>query len=214
MAACSTIIFDLDGTLVDTSGDIVRVVNQVLTERGLGPMDPVDVMSHVGYGTLHLLRAVIGHDPSEQEVAEARARFVEVYAKDPAQDSHLYPGVRETLDALVTGRSMAVVSNKAGKLVRATIESVDLTGYFHPVLGGDELGQLKPAPDGLLEAMRVRDGRPESTVMVGDMNLDVLAGKAAGTRTVFATYGFGALREGDPEPDGVIDAFAELTKWV
>lgn len=205
------IIFDLDGTLVDTSKDIVHVVNEVLAENGREALSHDEVMGHVGRGTPHLLAAVLGLSPEDKRVIRARERFVQLYSRDPARQSVLFEGTMEALDALGAVHPMAVVSNKASLLVHSTVEAHGLTGYFHPVLGGEELGRLKPAPHGLRRAMQVHRAAPQRTVMVGDMNLDILAGREAGVRTVFASYGFGTLDgEGDHRPDAVIHRLEEL----
>jgi phosphoglycolate phosphatase len=204
------IVFDLDGTLVDTSADIVRVVNDVLAERDLLALPAEEVMRHVGYGTPQLLAAVLGRDPDEDEVQWARRRFVELYSREPVRDSRMYPAARETLRALAGAHPMAVVSNKAGRLVRATVEAMGIDELFEPVLGGDDVAEIKPAPDGVLAALAARGARPADAVMVGDMHLDVAAGRRAGTRTVHAAYGFGELADGDPVPDRRIHRFDEL----
>ncbi len=210
MTETTLIVFDLDGTLVDTSGDISRVVNAVRAERGLPAMEHGEVMRHVGHGTLHLMARVLGRDFAHEEVVLAHERFVELYAQDPASSSSLYQGTRETLDRLVQDHALAVVSNKAGRLVRATLGALDLARYFDPALGGDEAPALKPAGHGLLVAMKARCAAPQRTVMVGDMDLDMSAGRAAGAHTVFATWGFGGIPECDPRVDARIGELPEI----
>lgn len=206
-------IFDLDGTLVDTSGQIVHAVNRFLGERGREAMDHASVMRHVGFGTPHLMARVLGLEQDDAAIANATSRFVEMYASEPARHAGTYPGVPETLRTLGASATLAVVSNKAGALVRATLEAFDLAPHFALVLGGGEFGALKPAPDGILRAMEVAGSAPDETTMVGDMPLDVAAGKRAGVRTLFADYGFGTPGPGDPAADGVIASFPDILEW-
>ncbi|MBW2263390.1 MAG: HAD hydrolase-like protein [Deltaproteobacteria bacterium] len=207
-------IFDLDGTLVDTSGEIVNTVNRFLGERGREAMDHGSVMQHVGYGTPHLMARVLGLALDDPAIPEATSRFVQMYASAPALHARTYPGVHETLEALRPTSTLAVVSNKAGPLVRATLEAFDLARRFTIVLGGGEFGALKPAADGILLVMGKSGTAPEETTMVGDMPLDMAAGRNAGVRTLFAAYGFGALEPGDPVPDGTLESFPEVIEWT
>lgn len=206
-------IFDLDGTLVDTSGDIVGAVNRFLEERGRPPMEHDSVMHHVGFGTPHLMARVLGLALDDDRVPEATSRFVEIYASHPADRSRPYPGARETLEALSSDSRLVIVSNKSGELVRATLEALDMTRHFDHAWGGREFGRLKPAPDGILKAMRETSIPPERTTMVGDMPMDVIAGRRAGVRTLFAGYGFGTLGPDVPPPDGTIRSLTEVLGW-
>jgi len=206
-------IFDLDGTLVDTSGDIVLAAGRLLEEHGRPPMDRDDVMRHVGFGTPHLVAALLGLPLLDPLVPAAAARFVEIYSEDPTGRSAVYPGTAETLDRLSSRDRLAVVSNKAGPLVRATLEAVHMARLFAFAWGGQEFGRLKPAPDGLLMAMALSQIPAAQTTMVGDMPMDVRAGRDAGVRTLFAEYGFGRLGPEDPVPDGTLDSLPRILEW-
>ncbi len=207
-------IFDLDGTLVDTSGEIVHAVNRFLVERGRAAMDHGSVMRHVGFGTPHLVARVLDLPLDDPAIPEASSRFVEMYASDPARHAEPYGGVQETLAALREASTLAVVSNKAGALVRATLEAFDLARHFAIALGGGEFGALKPAADGLILAMERTGASPAETTMVGDLPLDMAAGRNAGVRTLFAAYGFGTLGPGDPRPDGIVESISGLMDWA
>jgi phosphoglycolate phosphatase len=206
-------IFDLDGTLVDTSRQIVHAVNRFLGERGRARMDRASVMRHVGFGTPRLMAGVLDLALDDPAVGEATSDFVQMYASDPGLHAEPYPGVEDTLGVLGAGASLAIVSNKAGPLVRTTLEAFGLEHHFATVLGGGEFGALKPAADGILAVMATTGAAPEETSMVGDMPVDVAAGRAAGVRTLFASYGFGTLGPGDPVPDGTLPSFADVLEW-
>jgi len=207
-------IFDLDGTLVDTSRQIVHAVNRFLVDRGREEMDHASVMRHVGFGTPRLVASVLGLSLDDPAIPEATSDFVRTYESDPGRHAEPYPGVEDTLDALGASASLAIVSNKAGPLVRATLEAFDLERHFATALGGGEFGALKPAADGILAVMGRTGATPEGTTMVGDMPMDVAAGQDAGVRTLFASYGFGTLGAGDPVPDGTLSCFADVLEWM
>lgn len=206
-------IFDLDGTLVDTSRQIVHAVNRFLRERGRAVMDHASVMSHVGFGTPRLMAGVLDLPLDDPAVGEATSDFVQMYASDPGLHAEPYPGVKDTLEVLGSTASLAIVSNKAGPLVRATLEAFDLEHHFASVLGGGEFGALKPSADGVLAVLATTGADPEETTMVGDMPMDVAAGRAAGVRTLFASYGFGSLGPDDPVPDGTLSSFTDILEW-
>lgn len=203
-------IFDLDGTLVDTSGDIVHAVNTLLSENGRDPLSHGDVMCHVGFGTPFLMSRILDWDMDSPRTREATERFVEIYSTLPASRSSTYPGTRETLERLGASSTLGIVSNKNAHLVHATIEAHDLAPLLTFAWGGGEFGSLKPAPDGILKAMKESSIPASSTTVVGDMPMDVEAGRRAGARTLFASWGFGRLGPGDPEPDATIRSLSEI----
>jgi phosphoglycolate phosphatase len=203
-------IFDLDGTLVDTSGDIVHAVNRLLAAYEREPLSREEVMRHVGRGTPFLVSKVLDLEPGSRETAEAASRFVGIYTENPVERSRPYPGTRETLEVLASSSVLGVLSNKSAPLVHATLRALDLGRHLTFAWGGGEFGGLKPAPDGVLKAMEQTSTPPERTTMVGDLPLDIAAGRSAGARTLFASWGFGRLGPGDPEPDGQIGSITDL----
>ncbi len=207
-------LLDLDGTLVDTSGDIARAMNYVLSGLGLEEMEPDAIMRHVGQGTPLLIASILRLDPAHPSVDRAAALFVENYSTAPASRSRLYPAAAETLEALAGSARIAVVSNKDSRLVRATVDATGLTRWVERVWGGGDDVRLKPAPDMILAAMGEMGVPASRTTMLGDMGIDVAAGRAAGVRTLFASWGFGTLGPGDPLPDGRLSEFREILEWI
>lgn len=202
------LIFDLDGTLVDTLEDITASVNYTLGKLGRPPI-PVDaVREYVGDGLTALLsRALGGH---EEFLSDAAGIYTVHHSRNLVVRSRLYPGVRETLERF-RSIPLAVISNKTGEFIGPLLEGLGVAGYFRTVLGADAGLPLKPAPDSLLHIMKDLGVPKERTVMVGDGTTDMKAGRAAGVLTCAATWGFRSeakLREAGA--DLVIHAMPEL----
>lgn len=205
------VVFDLDGTLVDSRADIRSGLNEALDRihPGTPPFTPEEVRSMIGEGALLLVTKALratGHDDAPWDVLPV---FLDCYRKRLLDQTRLYPGVRETLEAL-SGRPMAVLTNKPGDLSRTILNGLGVARFFGRVLGGGDLPTKKPDPEGLRLLMEGAGARPAETTMVGDSAIDIRTGRAAGTRTVGVTFGF------DPEgvraeaPDVLLDAFPEV----
>lgn len=210
------VMFDLDGTLVDSVPDLATAVDRMLVELGREPVGVERVRQWVGNGARVLVRRALagGLDHSavgEAETEEALARFLDIYA-----DSHelitLYPGVHELLEALSTAAvELAVVTNKPERFVAPLLEQVGLGGYFRWIIGGDTLPQQKPDPAALLQVMRLAGVSQEQSLFVGDSRSDVLAARAAGVPCVAVSYGYNHGRPVAEEgPQLVVDSLAEL----
>lgn len=211
------VIFDLDGTLFDTRGDIAWAVNAGLTAHGLPTAPQALIISFVGDGVGRLVDrtlAAVGADLSRSptlapQVAES---VVDAYRRHPVDQTYPYPGVEAALDALVDV-PLAVASNKPSDLCRLIVDHFGWTHRFDDVLGSDWGGPRKPDPAVLLELAR-RLGRPASDgIMVGDSVMDLQAGQAASMRTVAALYGFRPAPELQAAgPDVCVEAATELTE--
>lgn len=205
------VIFDLDGTLVDTREDIAAAVNAGLTACGLPTAEEAQITSFVGDGVGRLVdrtvRAVGGDVALAPQVVEHLMAFYRVH---PVVHTRPYPGL-EALLASWQGRDLAVASNKPTELCRAVLAILGLTGPFREVLGADWGGPKKPAPDVLVH-LADRLGRgPSEGVMVGDSVGDLEAGRGAGMATVAALYGFRPRQELlAAGPDAAIDRLEEL----
>ncbi|WP_294258920.1 HAD-IA family hydrolase [uncultured Sphingomonas sp.] len=207
-----TIGFDLDGTLLDTSGDLAATLNRVLAEDGR-PALPLDrILAMVGRGVHKLLeQAVAATDGGDAAVvARLYPRFVDTYAAHNAEHSRPYPGVVEALDALAAqGITLAVVTNKLEGLTLPLLEATGLLPRFATVIGGDTLGPgiAKPSPAPILEMVR-RCGGPAA--FVGDSIYDVQAARAAGIPVIACSFGFSQVPVTTLGAEAVIDSFAEL----
>lgn len=210
------VMFDLDGTLVDSVPDLATAVDRMLVELGREPAGVERVRQWVGNGARVLVRRALagGLDHSavgEAESEEALARFLDIYA-DCHELITLYPGVHELLEALSTAAvELAVVTNKPERFVAPLLEQVGLGGYFRWIIGGDTLPQQKPDPAALLQVMRLAGVSQEQSLFVGDSRTDVLAARAAGVPCVAVSYGYNHGRPvAEEAPQLVVDSLAEL----
>lgn len=205
------IVFDLDGTLVDSLPDLAAAANSALRRLGL-PEQPL--MAHqkmIGAGEKNYVRRFLG--PEHQDLYDqALALYLEHYSRHLGDQSRVYEGVTETLARLATFKK-AVLSNKREDLSRKVVAVMGLAGFFQVVRGGDSYGVLKPSPEGLSALIRELAEDPARTLMVGDKPEDVLTGRGAGARTAALTCGYG-----DPEalaasaPDFVLNSFSRLAE--
>ena len=189
---CSLFLFDLDGTLIDSREDITTSLNIALGRMGLNPLPEARVTKFVGSGVQVLversLREVTGSAPPEDRVRLGIALFKEEYGIHLLDRTHLYPGVKESLDHLCWAR-FAVVSNKPEIFCRRILDGLGVGMRFLAILGGDS-ALRKPDPASLLKAMEFCRANPHETVMVGDSPVDIQAGKAAGVMTCGVLGGF------------------------
>ena len=183
------VVFDLDGTLVDTSGDIVAAVNHVRDGSSLPPLTARAVLDEVGFGAAHLIARTTGAKDGEA-LAASLGEFRRYYREHQGDRSAPYPGVREMLDALAAEFDLYVLSNKPHEAAVREIELHGLGERFRRVWGGGSLAALKPDPAGVLEALRSSGVGAERGAMVGDMAVDVATGAAAGVLSFLATWGF------------------------
>jgi phosphoglycolate phosphatase len=210
MTPVSLLIFDLDGTLVNTLEDIAASLNHTLACFGKGPLPLTTVQQYVGGGIEDLLTRSFGDHPVD--LARAVQIYKEHHRRNLLVRSVLYPGVMETLEYF-QAIPKVVLSNKSLEFVTPLIERLGFAQQFQSLIGGGPGVQLKPLPDSIYQLMsRFRVPR-ERTVMVGDGTTDLVAGRAAGVITCAVTYGFRSeeqLRK--TAPDYIIHQFSDLTK--
>ncbi|MDD5503888.1 MAG: HAD-IA family hydrolase [Candidatus Omnitrophica bacterium] len=214
MANIKMIIFDLDGTLVDSRQDIVEAVNHMLVRLGLKEKSFDEVISCVGNGINELIRACLGKD-----FASLKDRAFEIYRqyyqKHPADNAYLYPGVLEMLD-FFCNKEKAVVTNRNHNSSLLILRKLGIERYFNNIIGDDNTSCLKPSRcqfDRLFKKTSVNDKR--RVLMVGDMDIDVLAGKASGIKTCAVTYGIGKRDDIERSaPDFIIDDILQLKEIV
>jgi phosphoglycolate phosphatase len=207
-----TVLFDLDGTLVDSLGDLAAAVNALLAELGRTPLGAAAIAGMIGDGVAALVERALAASGGPAAVGTAPlARFVALYEADPTRLTRPYPGVAPVLASLAgAGVPMAVCTNKPEEVTHKVLDGLDLGRFFAVVLGGDSLPVKKPDPRFLSAALDRLGAAPDDAVMVGDHRNDVLAARAAGITAIFARYGYGAASLGDLHPDAVIERFAEL----
>lgn len=209
------LLFDLDGTLVDSSLDIAHAANLTLSGLGYGTRPLEYIKERIGWGVKMLLVQLLPDEPPEK-IEEARARFLEHYGGALTVHTAPYPGVMETMTRFRDlGKVMAVVTNKPEGLSVRLLEELGLDGFFRMVVGGDSVEQKKPHPEPILKVMEGLGADPARTVFVGDSPVDCESGRAAGVRTVGVSYGFRGVEElTGAGCDVIIDRFSDLENIV
>jgi phosphoglycolate phosphatase len=208
--AIDLIVFDLDGTLVNSVPDLAAAANYALRSLGLPEQTQEAHKKMIGGGEKNFVRRFLG--PDHQDLYhQALSLYLEYYSQHLGDQTHVYPLVPETLSRL-TSFKKAVLSNKREDLARQVLEVKGLAGFFEAVRGGNSYGALKPSGEGLSALIKEMDSDPARTFMVGDKTEDILAGKGAGARTVGLTCGYS-----DPEtlataaPEFTLSSFSQLT---
>ncbi len=182
-----TLIFDLDGTLVDTSRDITEAINYAIKPLGIRPLTVEETIGLVGEGITRLIEKVLGEKTGYRD--ETIGRFLDYYSRNLTRYSHLYRGVKETLQRLGDYKKV-VVSNKREALSRRLLEELGIASFFDHILGSDSTPEKKPSPMPVLKALELTGAAPEEALMIGDSNLDIQAAHAAGVRVVAVLYGY------------------------
>ncbi|HRO03898.1 MAG TPA: phosphoglycolate phosphatase [Terricaulis sp.] len=213
--ADATIVFDLDGTLVDTAPDLVRALNATLDLEGLPHAPLAQVRRMVGQGARHLITRAAeraGASYSAERLDQLTKAFVEFYRADIASHSQPFPGVDEALDSLAAlGAKFAVCTNKRTDLSQQLLEALNLSQRFSAIVGADAVAQKKPHPDHFRAAVTRAGGVVRRAVMVGDTAADVGAARGAGAPIALVRFGY---CEEDVErlgADVLLDHFNELT---
>jgi len=210
------VIFDLDGTLIDSRLDLVHSVNAALRHIQRPELPDDVIASYVGDGAPILIqRALQGETVAEGMVRKGLEFFLSYYREHKLDHTTVYPGIAEALAAIQNAgngvpRKMAVLTNKPVNPSRAIVEALGLGRYFSQVYGGNSFATKKPEPEGALKILAETGARPEQTVMVGDSHVDVRTGRNAGLWTIGVTYGFAPhTMETDPA-DVMVDEPSEL----
>jgi phosphoglycolate phosphatase len=205
------LVFDLDGTLVDSIRDLTTATNAALGVLAPGtPAIPLEVVrSFIGDGARVLLRRSLEHAHLPHTVDEAMPVYLDCYSRSLLDSTRLYPGVREALDRL-HGRTLAVLTNKPGGLSRTILAGLGVADRFARIWGAGDVPGHKPEPAGLLRLLAELETAPGEALMVGDSAVDVKTGRAAGVRTVGVTWGFKPQDLELEPPDLLIDDMREL----
>ncbi len=183
------IIFDLDGTLVDSSIDIAHAINYALEGTGAKEISVQQTIGLIGEGITRLLEKIIALENISADRDMLLRRFLEHYSAHLVDNTPVYPGVRETLDAL-DGCKKAVISNKREDLSMKVLDFMGLSKYFDLVVGSDTTSDRKPSPVPVNFVLSKFGIKPENAVIIGDSTYDIQAGKAAGITTIAVTYGY------------------------
>ena len=185
------IIFDLDGTLIDSGKDLAISMNATREHFGLTPLDPALIYSYVGNGAGVLVRRAMGENASDQTVEEALNFFLRFYRMHALEHTKLYPGVREAVEALFgAGHKQVVLTNKPVRISLDIVTALGLHSYFMRVYGGDSFDRKKPDPTGAIQLIREAGVTPSETLLVGDSGVDVQTARNAGVRSCGVSWGF------------------------
>jgi len=210
----ATIVFDLDGTLVDTAPDLAAATNHALAAAGLEPMAVAELRPFIGYGSRVMLAAGLRHHHrslSDRELDGLHERFFAFYADHVAVSSQPYAGVRELLESLhQAGARLAVCSNKYEYLSKALLGQLGLAPLFGSIAGRDTFPTCKPDPGHLTGTILRAGGRLERAVMVGDSEVDIATAKAAKVPSIAVSFGYTPRPVRDFAPDVVIDDYREF----
>jgi phosphoglycolate phosphatase len=207
-----TLVFDLDGTLVDTAPDLVAAANHVLDHVGLPRVDMQSLRPYIGHGARVMIeRATAAANLSEAEHEQLLERFLDYYSAHIAVDSRPFEGAVDALEAFrAAGAKLAVCTNKREGMSRQLLDTLDLSRFFAAIAGRDTLPTSKPHPGHLLGTIDMAGGDTSRAIMVGDSKVDIATAKAAGVPVIAVSFGYTDAPIGTFEPDAVIDHYREL----
>lgn len=206
------LVFDLDGTLVDSAPDIAAAVNALFAELELPAMELALIRRMIGDGAPVLLERALLHVGATQTAAELMPRYSVHYSENAVGLTKLYPNVGETLTALhAAGCRLGICTNKPIGPTRAVLAAFGLDTMIEHVIGGDSLPQRKPQPEPLWNVIRALGGTPESAVMIGDSAVDIACAEAAGVPAVIIPSGYGMV---PPQAKITAATFADLPRVI
>jgi N-acetyl-D-muramate 6-phosphate phosphatase len=216
-AATRLVLFDLDGTLVDTADDLAAALNRCQTLRGLPPTPPQELRPWTSHGARGLIQRGFGLEPADAGYEDLRAEFLDHYEQALCVHSRLYDGIEQTLAAIeASDRRWGVVTNKPARFTRPLLRALGLERRAACVVSGDTAARPKPDPAPILRALAECRCEASASLYVGDDLRDVQAGRAAGVGTVVAAYGYSASLEdvSNWNADLVIDRPQDLLLWI
>lgn len=212
-----TVLFDLDGTLVDTAPDLSETLNRLLINHQLPILSLESIRPYVSHGTIGMLGFAFGLTKSDPEFAELRQEFLQIYENHLCYQSKLFEGMDEVLDFIEERKlTWGVVTNKPDFLTIPLMQELSLQHRCACIVSGDTLPTSKPDPAPMFYAAELAGSKAAECVYVGDAERDIIAGKRAGMQTLIARYGY--IEENDDpnlwQADGSIDHPAGLIEWI
>lgn len=213
----AAVLFDLDGTLLDTAPDFFRLLNQMLAERQLPELDPTKVRQQVSNGAAAMIQSAFNIDACDPLAEPLRAQLLELYQQNPVQESRLFAGMDRLLLWLEQQQiPWGIVTNKPEHLCRPILQQLQLTARCSTLICPDHVTQSKPHPEGLLKACTELNCQPQHCLYIGDHRRDIEAGLNAGMTTIAALYGYLADGDqaGDWHADQQIEHPQQLLDWL
>jgi phosphoglycolate phosphatase len=209
LSSVRALVFDLDGTLIDSKQDLILSVNAMLREAGRAQLPEDTISGYIGQGAPVLVRRALGEAASEEEAKRALEFFLRYYEEHRMDHTRAYPGVAEGLAAL-RSYPMAVLTNKPMRISRRILDELGLAACFRAIYGGNSFETKKPDPLGMHTILREFGVEPREALVIGDSEIDVQTARNAGTWAASVTYGFGAHDHAAFPPDVYLDRLMDL----
>jgi phosphoglycolate phosphatase len=210
------LVFDLDGTLIDSRKDLANSVNALLIHLGRPELPDDVIASYIGDGASMLVRRALGDPQDEAFIEESLRYFLDYYRIHKLDYTHLYPGVLDALKSLAEAaegglRKMAVLTNKPVAPSQEICDALGLSPYFFRIYGGNSFSTKKPDPLGLNTLIREAGADPFETVMIGDSDVDILTARSAGAWALGCRFGLAPHTLDAAEPDCLVDSASD---WI
>jgi phosphoglycolate phosphatase len=212
-AGVRALVFDLDGTLIDSKLDLALSIDATLKHMGRASLPHDLIYSFVGNGAAVLVRRALGDSVTDAEAEEGHRYFLAYYRDHMLDNTVTYPGVREALEALGQ-HPMAVLTNKPVRFSEKILEGLGIARYFRFVYGGNSFETKKPDPEGMNVILRAFELEPREAMLVGDSDVDVRTARNAGTWACGVSYGLGLEGMRAHPPDIMLDSMAELPAYL
>ncbi|MCX7108016.1 MAG: HAD-IA family hydrolase [Methylococcales bacterium] len=213
----SCVLFDLDGTLVDTAPDLVSCLNKALIKHGFTVITSDKVKPFISFGAVAMVNASLKESASKELKATVVETMLDIYQNNIAEHSVFFEGILDTLDAIeAQGLKWGVVTNKRERFTDPLMAALNLTDRAACIISGDTTGNPKPHPEPMLAACKRADVIPQECVYIGDASHDIKAGKNAQMKTLAALYGY-INADDTPETwgaDALIKSPKQLTDWI
>lgn len=206
------LIFDLDGTLIDSKQDLIHSVNAMLRELGRRELAEETISGYIGHGAPQLVARALGAGCTEEERQGALEFFLRYYETHKMDTTCAYPGVAETLEKLAS-MPMAVLTNKPVRISVRILDAMGLSKYFRAIYGGNSFETKKPDPFGAKTILRELGAEPREAILVGDSEVDVQTARNAGTLAAAVNYGFGIHDRSEYPADIYLERFGELATY-
>ena len=207
------LIFDLDGTLIDSKQDLIHSVNAMLRELGRRELAEETISGYIGHGAPQLVTRALGDGCTEEERQRALQFFLSYYELHKMDTTCAYPEVPETLEKLAS-MPMTVLTNKPVRISVRILDAMGLSKYFRAIYGGNSFETKKPDPLGARTILRELGAEPSEVLLVGDSEVDVQTARNAGTLAAAVNYGFGVHDRGAHPADIYLERFGELANFM
>jgi phosphoglycolate phosphatase len=213
LAPVRALIFDLDGTLIDSKRDLVHSVNVMLREMGRAELREETISAYIGQGAPQLVGRALGEGAAEEEHKRALQFFLSYYEEHKMDTTRAYPGVAEALEELAE-LPMAILTNKPARISVRILGELGLKRYFRAIYGGNSFETKKPDPLGANTILREFGAAPQEALLIGDSEVDVQTARNAGTLAATVNYGFGVHDRAAHPADIYLDRLTDLVSLL